>query len=260
MKVAFRSLMRKGVSMALMLVLIVAAFAVGQARAEKRVALVIGNSDYAKVGRLANPQRDADAIAALLAKLGFSLSGARTDLPLSAFKRALADFEIEAADADTAVIYYSGHGIQVGGEDYLVPIDAELARDIDVPDETVPLERAEQAVAGAERLGLVILDACRDNPFLAQMKMTRRGSASRGLAPIAASTSSNLLVAFSAAPGEQALDGPPAGHTPAAPLPGAAAASTAASRIRGRLRSGWSRHRPTVDGSRRMTSRQHQSA
>ena len=183
--------------------------------AEKRVALVVGNSDYEKVARLANPASDATAVAGLLSRLGFSVSAARIDLGAAAFKRALSDFEVDARGADIAIVYYSGHGIQVGGVDYFVPVDANLARDVDVEDEAIPVERAARAVSGATRLGLVVLDACRDNPFLPKVRITgaTRGI-TRGLAPIAAEASSNLLVAFSAAPGEEAVDGPPNGHSP----------------------------------------------
>ncbi len=140
------------------------------ALAEKRVALVIGNSAYVKTGRLPNPANDARAIAALLRRAGFDVSEARLDLGLGAFKRALSDFEVNSKGADIAAFYFSGHGVQINNQDYLLPVDAELARDVDAQDEAVTLDRVLRATEGARRLRLVIIDACRDNPFVAQMR------------------------------------------------------------------------------------------
>ena len=105
------------------------------------------------------------------------------------------------------MVYYSGHGIEMGGENYLIPIDAQLASDRDVIDETVPLDRVLQTLDGASRLKLVILDACRTNPFLAQITH-RDGSRAvdRGLARVDP-PSGNMLVAFAAKAGTVALDG-----------------------------------------------------
>ena len=125
------------------------------AHAEKRVALVIGNAAYAHADRLANSEADAAAVAAMFTKLGFETAEAKTNLSLGAMKRALADFELAAKGADIAAIYYSGHGVQIGGQDYLVPIDAELAREVDVDDETVALDRKDQSGQDA-----VIADVC----------------------------------------------------------------------------------------------------
>ena len=134
--------------------------------AGKRVALVIGNSAYKTVSPLPNPASDADAIAKSLTRIGFSVTHL-TDLGGSDMRRALQEFEDAAAGAEIAIVYYAGHGIELNGENYLIPVDAALLRDSHVEDETVPLSRVMRAIEGASALNLVILDACRDNPFAA---------------------------------------------------------------------------------------------
>jgi uncharacterized caspase-like protein len=111
------------------------------AQAEKRVALVIGNSAYQNVVKLANPTNDATAVAALLKSAGFDVVESQNNLDNSHMRRAVRDFTEMAQDADIAVIYYAGHGIEVNGNNYLIPTDAVLQRDIDVDDETVSLDR-----------------------------------------------------------------------------------------------------------------------
>jgi len=140
--------------------------------AEKRVALVIGNSTYGKAPRLPNPANDAGAVAALFSKAGFDVVQPKTNLDLSSMRRVLRDFSDAVRDADVAVVFYAGHGIEVNGVNYLIPVDAALERDIDVEDETVSLERVSQIIAPAKRLRLIILDACRENPFAAGIKRT----------------------------------------------------------------------------------------
>ena len=190
-----------------------ATFAV-TALAEKRVALVIGNSAYAKTGKLANPPNDARAIADLLQRAGFDISEARLDLGLAAFKRELSDFEVNSKGADIAAFYFSGHGVQINNQDYLLPVDAELARDVDVQDEAVTLDRVLRATEGARRLRLVIIDACRDNPFVARMKnVVATRALTRGLAPPAVELA-DTLIAFAARDGTQAIDGAPGANSP----------------------------------------------
>jgi hypothetical protein len=175
------------------------------AYAEKRVALVIGNGAYQKVSKLANPTRDAAAVAALFKTAGFDAVEVKSDLGATAMRRALRDFSDVARDADVAVVYYAGHGIEVNGTNYLIPVDATLERDVDVEDEAVPLERLTQLLDQAKRLRLVILDACRDNPFMQSMRRSSR-SIGRGLARVEVPTS-DILVAFAAKPGFIAADG-----------------------------------------------------
>src|ERR1700722_7628853 len=131
--------------------------------AEKRVALVIGNSAYVKVPQLPNPASDAAAIASLLRQAGFDVVESKTNLDVNSMRRALRDFAEAVRGADVAVVFYAGHGIEVNGANYLVPVDAVLERDIDVEDETVALDRVSQIIESAKRLHVIILDACRDN-------------------------------------------------------------------------------------------------
>jgi tetratricopeptide (TPR) repeat protein len=179
----------------------------------RRVALVIGNSDYAAVGKLVNPPRDADAIASALTDDRFDVTRA-ADLSHADFVAAIKRFEDAAADADWAVIYYAGHGLQLDGVNYLIPVDAKLAADRDVQDEAVPLGRVLEAVSGAHKLGLIIVDACRNDPFLANMHFAggKRAALSRGLARI--EPQGTTLVEFSARDGQEAEDGDDGGNSP----------------------------------------------
>src|SRR5262245_53008226 len=139
------------------------------AHAEKRAALIIGNGAYTKVGSLANPARDADAMQSLLKTAAFDSVEIRRDVGLAAMRRALREISDRVRDADIAAVFFAGDGIEVNGTNYLIPVDATLERDTDVEDETVSLDRVMQMLEGAKRLRLVILDACRDNPFVRSM-------------------------------------------------------------------------------------------
>jgi formylglycine-generating enzyme required for sulfatase activity len=179
----------------------------GPASAQKRVALIIGNGAYTKVGKLPNPTRDAVAVEAMLKAAGFDVVQRLGDLGGSAMRRALRDFSDHARDADIAVVFYAGHGIEVNGTNYLIPVDAVLERDIDVEDETVSLDRVSQVLDQAKRLRLIILDACRDNPFVRSMKRTvATRSIGRGLARVEVQTS-DTLIAYAAKAGSTAGDG-----------------------------------------------------
>lgn len=178
-----------------------------QAAAEKRVALVFGNSKYQHVPNLLNPASDARAVRLLLENAGFDVVQQQGDVGVSDMRRAVRDFTEQTRDADIAVIYYAGHGIEVNGVNYLVPVDASLRRDIDVEDETVSLDRLLQVLEPAKRLRLVILDACRDNPFAKSMTRTLASrSVGRGLARVEPVTS-DTLIAFAARAGSTAADG-----------------------------------------------------
>src|SRR5216684_7631761 len=175
--------------------------------AEKRVALVLGNSAYQNVARLPNPVNDGTVIAATLKNAGFDVVDSRHDLPASETRRALRDFADRSRDADIAVVYYAGHGMEVDGTNYLIPVDARLERDTDVYDEALSLDRVLVAVEPAKKLRLVILDACRDNPFSKVMKRTVASRAiGQGLAKVEP-TSPNMLIAYSAKAGSTAADG-----------------------------------------------------
>lgn len=177
------------------------------ARAEKRVALVIGISNYQQVPRLNNPVRDAEAMGALFKKAGFDVVDEKRDIGIADLRRAVREFSEKSQDADIAVVYYAGHGIEVDGANYLVPADAKLASDLDVEDETISLERVLRGLDPVKRLRLVILDACRDNPFTNSMKRTLASrSIGRGLAKVEP-MSTNTLVAFSTRAGAVTDDG-----------------------------------------------------
>jgi uncharacterized caspase-like protein len=177
------------------------------AMAEKRVALVIGISKYQQVPRLTNPTRDAEAMSSLLKKAGFDVVDSERDLGISDLRRIIREFSEISRDADISVIYYAGHGIEVDGTNYLVPADAKLLSDFDVEDEAVSLDRVLRALDPVKRLKLVILDACRDNPFVKTMKRSAaRRSIGRGLAQIEP-TMPDTLIAFAAKAGAVASDG-----------------------------------------------------
>jgi hypothetical protein len=178
------------------------------AYAEKRVALVIGNGSYQNASKLPNPTRDAHAVAELLGKAGFEIVQERNDLGNLDFKRALRDFSDMVQDSDIAVVFYAGHAIQIGDENYIIPVDAKLIREYDAQDEAVSLQRIVDAIEPAKRLRLVILDSCRDNPFIARMqrRVATRQIVSRGLARVEP-TWVDTLVAFAAKAGSTAVDG-----------------------------------------------------
>jgi tetratricopeptide (TPR) repeat protein len=182
-------------------------------RAEgRRVALVIGNSDYAAVGALSNPRRDTELLATALQRTGFETVERVSDLSREKFVEALEAFAREARQADWAVIYFAGHGIEIGGVNYLIPIDARLETDRDVQLEAISLDQVLAAIEGAHKLRLVILDACRNNPFIPLMRPTTATRAvTRGLAPT--EPASGTLIVYAAKHGQTALDGR-AGNSP----------------------------------------------
>jgi TPR repeat protein len=189
-----------------------------QAPALTRVALVIGNSNYAHEPRLVNPSRDASAVADTLRKAGFGTVTLINDADVTTFNNALRAFQDQALGADIAVLYYAGHGMERNGINYLIPVDATLKSDVDLSSQAVTQSVAQEAAGGARLLSLVILDACRDNPFLNTMTITTGGprSVSRGLAPVVTNElTANALVEYSAESGALASDGDPsAGHSP----------------------------------------------
>jgi hypothetical protein len=177
-----------------------------QAFAETRVALVVGNSNYAHGGRLPNPANDAAAVAEALRKVGFTVT-AKQDLSKTQFEEALKTFTRDAASADVAVVYYAGHGMEMGGTNYLIPVDATLAADSDVDFETVPLDLVMRSVDGAKRIKVVILDACRNNPFADAMKHNNGASRSIGRGFAKVEPEGDMLVAYAAEAGSTAEDG-----------------------------------------------------
>lgn len=177
------------------------------AMAERRVALVIGNASYQSASSLSNTVSDAKAMTALLLKSGFDVVESKSDLGVVDFKRAVRDFMFTARDADIAVVYFAGHGIEIRGSNYLIPVDAKLRSDYDADDEAVSLERIILAVEPVKTLRLIILDACRDNPFIRNMQRTLAARAvTGGLATVEPNTG-NTLVAYAAKAGSISFDG-----------------------------------------------------
>jgi tetratricopeptide (TPR) repeat protein len=173
---------------------------------ERRIALVIGNSDYRSVGPLANPRRDAAAVADTLRRSGFQTVTVINDLTRGKMVEALRSFAAASEKADWSVVYYAGHGIEIGGQNYVVPVDAGLRTDRDAQFEAVPMEQLIAATEGARKLRLLLLDACRENPFINQMQRTVASrSIGRGLAQV--EPDAGMLVVFAAKHGQVAYDG-----------------------------------------------------
>ena len=189
------------------------------ASAERRVALVIGDDDYRTIRKLGNAVDDARSIEAMLEKLGFDVT-LETDRDLRRMRRALDDFREDGKGADVALVFFAGHGAEISGDNRLLPVDADAASAETLKATTLPLDEVREAVAAVSSVGLIILDACRNDPFAAA---TADGSG-RGAVSIAADNevtpglgrvgkAENILFAFSAAPGETAADGSD-GHSP----------------------------------------------
>ncbi len=189
---------------------LLAVFFVSPAVAEKRVALVVGNSAYQHVSRLQNPKNDADLVAETLKRLGFALVGgqAQVDLDKAGFDSVVQRFGSQMMGADVALFYYAGHGIQVRGANYLVPVSANPTREADVDFQMVDANLVLRQMEGAgTRLNIVILDACRNNPFGGRGLRSGDG----GLAQIRAPE--GTLLSYATQPGNVALDGDD-GHSP----------------------------------------------
>jgi Flp pilus assembly protein TadD len=172
---------------------------------DRRIALVIGMSVYANAPLLRNTASDARAVADAFRRLGFAEVIEREDLTRAKLEEVLKDFGDKAADADWAVVYYAGHGVEMNGNNYLVPVDATLARAEHVEDETVSLTRVLSKTELAHKLRMVILDACRNNPFRMASADGHSRSIGRGLSRI--EPARGVLVAYAARDGTTADDG-----------------------------------------------------
>jgi hypothetical protein len=173
---------------------------------ERRVALVIGNAAYRHVTALPNPTADAELIATALRSAGFDEVMVALDQDRASLVRTLRAFGEKADGADWGLVYFAGHGIEIGGQNYLIPVDAALTRERDVTDEAIAVDRVIASIEGTKNLRMVVLDACRDNPFAARMVRTDASrSVSRGLARIEPDVST--LVLFAAREGTTAADG-----------------------------------------------------
>lgn len=189
------------------------------------VALVIGQSNYSgELPKLANPKNDADAMDGLLGRLGFAVTEVQ-DGDHAKLSQALTDFETAAKDADVALVYYSGHGIEAGGENYLVPIDADLSSAVKAGATLLPVSDLLDNLAKTVPVTIVLLDACRTNAFPAGTMIQAPGAAqpvaaqSTGLGELRGPTPATkpgvsadnlgMVIGFAASPGEPALDGAP---------------------------------------------------
>jgi tetratricopeptide (TPR) repeat protein len=174
--------------------------------ASRKVALIVGNGSYSNADKLDNPPRDARLMADTFRNLGFHVVTLANDLPRDRFFAALRQFGSEAEKADWAVVYYAGHGMEIGGVNYLIPTDAKLVADNDAETQAVALEQVIAAVSGARKLRLVLLDACRNNPFEQKMQRTMAVKlVSKGLSNI--EPEAGFMVVYAAKAGEIALDG-----------------------------------------------------
>ena len=175
--------------------------------AERRVALVIGNSIYRHAGELTNPKNDAADMAAALKKVGFQVIEG-FDLDKTAFDRKVREFVTALTAAEAGLFFYAGHGLQVGGQNYLMPVDAELTTAASLEFEMVRLDIVQRIMEGSTSTNILFLDACRNNPLarnLARALGTRSAEIGRGLAPV--ESGSGTLISFSTQPGNVALDG-----------------------------------------------------
>ena len=146
------------------LILAVLLLFAGAAHAERRVALVIGEDDYKSVRALENAVADAQAIEKTLERLGFEVS-LETDRDLRRLRRALDDFREDGEGADVALVFFAGHGVEISGDNRLLPVDADASSLDALKASTLPLEEVREAVAEIAKVGLIILDACRHDPF-----------------------------------------------------------------------------------------------
>lgn len=191
--------MRLAIALLVLLALALPAFA------QSRVALVVGNGAYRHVEQLPNPVNDARAMAGALRDVGFQVE-LLADADKAALEAAIRRFGARAEGAEAALFFYAGHAIEVGGQNMLAPVAAQVRSERDLPFELIPLDLLMSQAEGRARVLLVFLDACRDNPFRAALGASGRGSAARGLAALQ-STATGTLIAFATAPGNVALDG-----------------------------------------------------
>ena len=199
----------------LFLSLICILFAADAAKADKRVAFVVGNGAYKNVAALPNPPIDAKAMAAVLRNVGFDVVEG-TNLTRDSMTEKLLDFGKKAQGADVAVFFYAGHGIAISGTNYLLPVDADIKSEMDVKlGAAINIDLTLDQTMSDAKVKLVFLDACRDNPFAAKIKSnsaTRSVSVQTGLAEM--KSGEGTLIAFATGPGQTALDGHEGANSP----------------------------------------------
>jgi uncharacterized caspase-like protein len=191
------------------------ALSVSAAKADRRVAFVVGNGTYKNVAQLPNPPIDAKAMAVTLRNVGFEvIEGA--NLTRDQMTEKLLDFGRKAQGSDVAVFYYAGHGIAVSGSNYLLPVDADIKSEMDVKlGAAINIDLTLEQTMGDAKVKLVFLDACRDNPFAAKIKSnsaTRSVNVQSGLAEM--KSGEGTLIAFATGPGQTALDGQEGNNSP----------------------------------------------
>ncbi|MGY3358780.1 putative caspase-like protein [Bradyrhizobium sp. GM0.4] len=191
------------------------ALSVSAAKADRRVAFVVGNGTYKNVAQLPNPPIDAKAMAATLRNVGFEVIEG-SNLSRDQMTEKLLDFGRKAQGSDVAVFYYAGHGIAVGGSNYLLPVDADIKSEMDVKlGAAINIDLTLEQTMGDAKVKLVFLDACRDNPFAAKIKSnsaTRSVNVQSGLAEM--KSGEGTLIAFATGPGQTALDGQEGNNSP----------------------------------------------
>ena len=192
---------------AVLLTLLIIASA-GSARAEKRLAVLIGNANYSHAGKLANPGNDVNLIASTLESVGFETK-IFTNLDAKIMGQTIDDLARVVADVDVLVVYYAGHAIQVSGENYLIPIDAKLTTESSVPRQTISLTSLMKAMSRVP-VSVLLLDACRNNPFVDAISQNERSigrsvRVTRGLAVVR--PIGDMLITYATLPNSVALDG-----------------------------------------------------
>src|SRR6202023_3179109 len=185
------------------------------AKADRRVAFVVGNGAYKNAQPLPNPPIDAKAMAGVLRNVGFEVVEG-TNLTRDKMPERLLEFGKKAQGADVAVFFYAGHGIALGGTNYLLPIDADIKSEMDVKlGAAINIAVTLDQTMSDAKVKLVFLDACRDNPFTAKIKSnsaTRSVSVGSGLAEM--KSGEGTLIAFATGPGQTALDGQEGTNSP----------------------------------------------
>ncbi|AMA58299.1 caspase family protein [Bradyrhizobium sp. CCGE-LA001] len=191
------------------------ALSVSAAKADRRVAFVVGNGNYKNVAQLPNPPIDAKAMAATLRNVGFEVIEG-SNLSRDQMTEKLLDFGRKAQGSDIALFYYAGHGIAVSGTNYLLPVDADIKSEMDVKlGAAINIDLTLEQTMGDAKVKLVFLDACRDNPFAAKIKSnaaTRSVNVQSGLAEM--KSGEGTLIAFATGPGQTALDGQEGNNSP----------------------------------------------
>src|SRR4051812_10780036 len=178
-------------------------------RLGKRVAVVIGNSDYVYAQKLPSARNDAQALSSVLERIGFLVIPGY-DLGINAMDETFQEFKTKLERADVALFYFAGHGLQVNGRNYLIPIDAQLRQEWQLERQTFNVNEQLDIISHSVDTSLLFLDACRDNPFAQQLLSAARSGLRRGFVPQLGLAKMNAgrgtFIAYAAAPGETAID------------------------------------------------------